>query len=101
MRRRGDVRGGGEQVYEDTGSYTDGSEGRIRNATNHEWSHDLSEVVNALVGAGLAIESLGEDPVIDWPAFPGLLPEYEGWVLPPDAPRIPLTFSVVARKPAR
>lgn len=91
---------GGPSVYEDDATYTgDDPQGRIRHTVNHEWRHDLAEVAGALLDAGLLIESLGEHPIIDWPAFDTLVPVPTGWTLPEGAPRIPLTFSIVARRP--
>lgn len=50
----------------------------------------LSSIVNALIGAGLTIEKLGEHPEDYWPSFPNLDEKYRG--------KIPLTFSILARK---
>ena len=91
--------GGGANTYEDEGTYADGPAESITQTVNHEWRHDLAEVTGALLEAGLVIEALGEHPVMDWPAFPELVPCPEGWRLPEGAPRIPLNFSVVARRP--
>ncbi|WP_198961951.1 hypothetical protein [Pseudonocardia sp. MH-G8] len=91
--------GGGANVYDEAGTYTDGSVEAITHTVNHEWRHDLSEVTGALLEAGLVIEALGEHPFMDWRAFPDLVPCPQGWQLPEGAPRIPLTFSVVARRP--
>ena len=92
--------GGGMNTYEDAGTYSDGPEDAITSVVNHEWRHDLAEVTGALLEAGLVIEALGEHPFMDWPAFPDLAPCPEGWRLPAGSPRIPLNFSVVARRPA-
>lgn len=91
--------GGGTRTYEDSGSYTDNTGPEITHVTNHEWRHDLSEVFGALSAAGLKIESLLELPYMDWPAFPDLEPCSRGWPLPESAPRIPLNFAIVARRP--
>ncbi|MGO3797264.1 MAG: class I SAM-dependent methyltransferase, partial [Pauljensenia sp.] len=93
--------GGGETVYEESGSYTDVQESAapITHTTNHSWQHDLSEVAGALLGAGLTLEALGEHPTMDWKPFPDLVECPEGWTIPPGSPRIPLTFSMVARRP--
>lgn len=90
--------GGGERVYCDDGSYTDDSAGQITQTTNHEWRHDLGEVLGSLLAAGLRLEAFAELPHMDWPAFEGLVPGPQGWTLPPGAPRIPLNFAVVARR---
>ncbi|MFD6856087.1 class I SAM-dependent methyltransferase [Rhodococcus sp. NPDC060090] len=89
--------GGGARTYEDAGTYTDGPR-EVEHVTNHEWRHDLSEVVGSLLDAGLTIETLAEFPHMDWPAFAELIPCDQGWTLPEGSPRIPLTFAVVARR---
>ncbi|WP_346764652.1 class I SAM-dependent methyltransferase [Rhodococcus sp. HNM0569] len=90
--------GGGTRTYDDSGTYTDGPEA-VEQVINHEWRHDLGEVVGSLLDAGLAIEAVAELPYMDWPAFAELTPCPEGWTLPPTSPRIPLNFAVVARRP--
>lgn len=66
----------------------------------YTWSHGLGEVVTALVGNGLVLESLTEH---DWTAFARfdwlleLGPQH--FALPQDRPRIPLSYSLLARKP--
>lgn len=50
----------------------------------------ISEVVNALINAGLTLVSLGEHPGTYWDEFPNLSET--------DKARIPMTFSVVAKK---
>ena len=44
------------------------------------------DITNALIGAGLTIEILGEHPEPYWNIFPNLKPELRGI--------IPLTFSI-------
>lgn len=90
--------GGGSRTYQDSGTYTENSAGLVAHALNHQWQHDLSEIVTALLCAGLRIEMLAELPYIDWPAFPDLVPCPQGWTRPPGAPRIPLNFAIVARR---
>lgn len=62
-----------------------------RQATKHERLWPISAVFGALAGAGLTIEHLGEHPEPYWSNFPNLT----------DAARatLPLTFSIMARKP--
>ncbi|MBO0880747.1 MAG: class I SAM-dependent methyltransferase [Mycobacterium sp.] len=91
--------GGSSRTYEDSGTYTENSAGLIAHALNHQWQHDLSETVTALLSAGLHIEAFAELPYMDWPAFPDLVPGPHGWTLPPGSPRIPLNFAIVARRP--
>lgn len=92
--------GTGPRTYTDSGSYTDNSAGQITQATVHEWRHDLGEIIGSLLSAGLRIEAVHELPYMDWRAFPDLVPCPQGWTLPTAAPRIPLNFAVVARRPS-
>jgi SAM-dependent methyltransferase len=47
--------------YEGDGSYADPT-AKLENRGSYEWVHPISEVVNALIGAGLTILELGEYP---------------------------------------
>ena len=93
--------GGGVRSYEDSATYTEDSDGQIAHVTNHEWRHDLGEVIGSLLDAGLHIESVSELPYMDWPASPELVPCPNGWTLPSRYPRIPLNFAIVARRNQR
>lgn len=88
----------GVLTYEQDSSYTDHSDHKIRHTVNHNWNHDFQELMTALLAAGLTVEFLGEYPRTEWPALPDLV-QRDGWYeLPEGAPRIPLTFALVARK---
>ncbi len=63
-----------------------------QHAVKHERLWTLSAIFTALHGAGLAIERFGEYPDDFWQSFPNLRPEFRG--------RIPMTFSLLARRPA-
>ncbi|HWP44966.1 MAG TPA: SAM-dependent methyltransferase, partial [Blastocatellia bacterium] len=83
--------------FEERGSYAD------RNADfshpHYEWIHSLGDVVNALISAGLQIESLNEFPFSSYPCFPFLEPAEDGfWKLKEGRPPIPIMFSVKSRK---
>lgn len=67
---------------------------------SYEWQHDLGEVVTALAGAGLRVESLREHEGLPWRPFPFMVEAGERWWrLPDGTPRVPLSFSVTATKP--
>jgi SAM-dependent methyltransferase len=91
--------GGGSRTYDNAGSYTDNSGGQITHVTVYEWRHALSDVIGALLRAGLRIEAVAELPNMDWRGFPELVACPQGWALPDGAPRIPLNFAVTARRP--
>lgn len=79
-------------------SYTENSTGLITHTMNHNWRHDFREILGSLLGAGLRIEAFDESPYAEWRALPFLEETAHGWTMPANKPKIPLSFSVVARK---
>jgi hypothetical protein len=71
---------------------------RLENATTYEWTHSLSEIIQALLNAGLVITSFAEGTTIPWKALPSLVSTPAGYVLPDNPDRLPLEFSIVARR---
>ena len=82
-------------------TYT-GDTAKIAHPVTYEWLHPVSEVVNAVIGAGLTLERLNEHETLAWQFAPWMVP-VEGrrqmWVLPQGMPRMPLSYSIQARKP--
>ncbi len=69
--------------------------------STREWIHPLSAILGALIDAGLAITMFHEHEVLPWQGVPMLTPAPDGcWRLPDGHPRIPLAFSVRAKKGA-
>ena len=64
----------------------------------YEWQHSLSEVVNALLGAGLTIESLNEFPAAPYQAFPHMSESDGWWRLPERHGSVAFLFSIRATK---
>jgi hypothetical protein len=81
-------------------TYTDAS--RPLTATrSFEWNHGIGEIVTALLRNGLRLEWLTEHDWTVWPRFPWLVEtDDRKWVAPPGMPRAPLTFSLLASRPA-
>ncbi|WEV59759.1 class I SAM-dependent methyltransferase [Bifidobacterium sp. ESL0728] len=73
---------------------------KITHTHNHNWAHDFDEMTTVLIDAGLRIEKIGEYDISDWQSTPLL--EFDkqdaSWHMSKGYPRIPLTFSIVARK---
>ena len=61
-----------------------------KQAQKYERQWTVSQIVNAIIGAGLIIEKLGEHPDPYWEMFPNMPKEM--------LERLPQTFSVLARK---
>lgn len=70
---------------------------------NHtcEWQWTLSDIINAITGAGLVLEFLNEHPRLYYAGFPGMIMDADGWFDFPGeyAGMLPQTFSLRARKP--
>lgn len=81
-------------------TYT-GDTARIAHPVTHEWLHPLSDVINAVIGAGLRLDYLHEHDRLPWQFAPIMTP-IEGkrrmWVLPEGFPRLPLAYSLKATK---
>jgi len=84
---------------EEEGTYTENCDGtKSKMAT---WSHSISEVITALIGAGLRIEIFSEHPYSPYNCFEGLQPVAgKGYQLLHKEQPVPLLFSIKARKTA-
>ena len=67
--------------------------------TDYWWDHQLSEVLNALLTAGLRVEWMHEHDAIPWPIFKSLVKGEDGMFRWPDKPWLPLSYSILAQKP--
>jgi SAM-dependent methyltransferase len=86
------------QRYEESGSYGGPEPGVTR--VSYEWPHSLSEVVGALLEAGLPLEFLHEFPDSIYPHRPFLSQGEDGlWRYDRVEGGLPLMFSLKARKP--
>lgn len=88
----------GPQAFPVNGSYAD-PDAEVREPASYEWTHPLSEVVNALLSAGLRLEWLREYPYTVYKAFDYLEEGQDGmWRLPGGKDMLPLMFSLKATK---
>ncbi|HTU54597.1 MAG TPA: hypothetical protein VMF62_11560 [Acetobacteraceae bacterium] len=73
----------------------------LAHPSSRQWTHSLSSILGSLIDAGLAITMFREHEVLPWQALPSLVPASDGlWRLADGAPRIPLSFSLRAKKAA-
>jgi SAM-dependent methyltransferase len=90
----------GHRFADEGGTYADLSAATTNNETI-EWSHTLSDVVSALLGAGFVLERFVEHPFTVFQMWPWL-EERPGqtstfWA-PEGRPTLPLMYSLVARR---
>ncbi|WP_120522969.1 hypothetical protein [Arthrobacter celericrescens] len=90
---------GRPQSWDNETSYV--GEGKLAHTRSYEWPHPLSEIINALIGAGLQILRLDEDRLLPWRFSPRML-EVPGGFAWPEGERdcVPCTYTIIARKPA-
>jgi SAM-dependent methyltransferase len=83
------------EVFDFPYTYTGGP--ALTKTAQVQWHHPLGDVITALAGAGLRIESLTEHATTMWPRFPVL--EQSGpreYRYPAGLPRVPLMYAIRA-----
>jgi SAM-dependent methyltransferase len=85
-------------TWSDDASYA--GDAVVASPVSRQWNHALSEIVMAVLDAGLALELLAEHESIPWDALPGLMVENETgeYVLADRPRRLPASFTLAARK---
>jgi 2-polyprenyl-3-methyl-5-hydroxy-6-metoxy-1,4-benzoquinol methylase len=82
--------------WEEDGTYAD-ENAKITNKKSYEWQHTVSDVLNALIKAGLTIDEVGEYPELVWGYVPASKRVDKEWFRIPGDP-LPQTWSVLASK---
>lgn len=88
-----------EPFVDDSPSSYTGPPGRLQATRNYSWIHPLGDLVTALLARGLVLEALEEHDAVPWQAFACLEKGPDGLYRFPDRPWLPLSFSLVARRP--
>jgi 2-polyprenyl-3-methyl-5-hydroxy-6-metoxy-1,4-benzoquinol methylase len=92
-------KGTAPMVIDESGSYVDRGV-KLEHTRTHEFPHALSEIFDAVLTAGLTIEMFHEHESLAWQLWPCLEEGPDSMFrLPKDRPRLPLAFSLKARKP--
>ncbi|AXL12121.1 methyltransferase [Microbacterium foliorum] len=88
---------GRAQQWDDESTYA--GDGTVAHPRTYEWPHPLSEVLGALLRAGLRLLHFDEGRTLPWRFSPRMVEVPRGYAWP-EAERdlIPCTFTVVARK---
>lgn len=86
-------------AWDDSSTYA--GAGTVTHTRTYEWPHPLSEVVTALLGAGLELVALEEGRTLPWRFSARMVERADGDFEWPgeDARKVPCTFTVVARRP--
>ncbi len=84
--------------FDDPGTYADLKAQTVHNRTE-EWQHPLSDVVNAVIGAGLTLELLHEHDHALFSQWPFMERHGTTYRMPAGRPRLPLMYSLRARAP--
>ncbi|PZE63585.1 bifunctional 2-polyprenyl-6-hydroxyphenol methylase/3-demethylubiquinol 3-O-methyltransferase UbiG [Curtobacterium sp. MCBD17_021] len=89
---------GTAQQWEDATTYA--GDGTVSQPRTYEWPHPLSEIVNALLGAGLRLRRLDEGRTLPWRFSSRMEETGDGsWAWPEqDRDRIPTTYTIVATR---
>ncbi len=73
---------------------------QLTHSRMHEWEHPLSDIITALLAAGLRLDFLHEHEVLPWRRHPMMVPAGNRMYRLPDGHvRMPLAFSLKAWKP--
>jgi SAM-dependent methyltransferase len=72
---------------------------RLRNSRTWQWLHPVSDILTALLQAGLRIDRFQEHDSCVWRVFDNLVERGPGDYTWPDKPWLPLSFSLRATKP--
>ena len=80
-------------------------DGKLAHAQTYEYPHPISEILNALIGAGLTIERFDEGTSLPWQFSPFMewSDAKDGFVWKDEQNRskVPLTYTIVAKKAKR
>lgn len=88
---------GRAQQWDDESTYA--GDGTVAHSRTYEWPHPLSEILGALLRAGLRLVHFDEGRTLPWQFSPRMVEVPRGYAWP-EAERnlIPCTFTIVARK---
>ena len=85
--------------FDQAGTYAD-MEARIEHQVTYEWTHPVSDVVSALIDAGLRIDFLHEFPFTSWQFIPFMeAVDSHAFRLTKHDGSVPLVYSIKATKP--
>ncbi|WP_123025216.1 class I SAM-dependent methyltransferase [Mycolicibacterium stellerae] len=92
----------GPLVFDDDETYVE-TDSTFSHTTTHTWNHGLGEIIGGLLEAGMELTAFEEHRSAPCDVLPGHLvrDEYDEWHLRERPERVPLTYTLQARKPTR
>jgi len=88
-----------QPIIDETEKTYTGAGDVLTHRKTYSWQHALSDIINALIAAGMSLAWLHEHPALTWPLFPNMTVSADGlYRLPADHVQLPLAFSLEARK---
>ena len=86
---------GQAQQWDDESTYA--GDGTVAHSRTYEWPHPISEVLNALISAGLRIVKMDEGRVLPWKYSPRMVTVDGGYAWPEhERDLIPCTYTIIA-----
>jgi SAM-dependent methyltransferase len=83
-------------------TYVDTAGTKLKATKTYIWNHGIGEIVTSLLKQGLVLERLEEHDSVPWEAMPGgqmVKRDLDEWALKERSGCMPLTYTLVARKP--
>jgi SAM-dependent methyltransferase len=90
-------------VFDEPGTYVE-TDADLQHTVSHSWNHGLGEIISAVLDAGLEVTAFEEHDSLPWNPFPdGVMHRADDgeWRLADHPERLPLTYTLQARKPIR
>lgn len=88
---------GRAQQWDDASTYV--GDGVVAHPRTYEWPHPLSEILGALLRAGLRLVHFDEGRMLPWRFSPRMVEVPRGWAWPEgERDLVPCTYTIVARR---
>ena len=88
--------------FEEAGTYVE-NDHEFVNTRQLSWNHGIGEILTALLSRGFEVTGFAEHRSVPWEALPGRMVrdgDLDEWRLVDEAERLPLSYTLQARKPA-
>lgn len=88
---------GSAQQWDNESTYV--GDGTVSHTRTYEWPHPISEILNALIGAGLRILRMDEGRTLPWRYSPRMVKTEGGFAWPEGEQNlVPCTYTIIAQR---